>query len=75
MSIARRDRRRFSQRANLEGISLHHSLAKVDAWYGQYKGQSREFLEDISVNGTKYQREAAKLVLEKLDKEVNLNTN
>ncbi len=68
MSSARRQRRNFNRRAKSEGVSLHHALKKVDAYYGEYKDKSKIFLEDVLDNGTKYQREAAKMLLETIEK-------
>jgi len=68
MSIARRQRREFGRKAKTEGISLHETIKKVDGYYGEYKDKSAIFLNDIIENGTKYQREAAKIVLESHEK-------
>lgn len=68
MSSARRLQREINRKAKGEEASLQKALKAIDGYYGEYKDKSKIFLEDISQNGTKYQREAAKMRLESIGK-------
>ncbi len=72
MSSTRRQNRKLNKDLRSEQKALQLALKKIDAYYASYKDKSNLYLNDVIKNGSKYQKEAAKMILEENNKQVPL---